>query len=115
MTKIQAEFHHPTASWQPALPGVAGMRERILSGESGSADHTRLLRLDPGTDSTAAGVLSHEFYEEVFIIEGDLTDLTLGERFTTGMYCCRHPRMLHGPYRSDEGCLLVEFRYTASP
>ena len=115
MTKVQAEFHNPTGEWQPASPEVDGLWEQVLSGTSGSDDHTRLLRFDPGTNTTAAGVLYHDFFEEVFIISGALTDLSLDATFSKGMYCCRHPGMPHGPYRSDSGCLLVEFRYSRAP
>jgi len=44
-------------------------------------------------------------------VDGDITDLRLGERFTAGMYACRPPGMEHGPWRSDNGALMVEFRY----
>jgi hypothetical protein len=57
------------------------------------------------------GVQSHDFWEEIFIIDGDLTDLRLGETFSKGMYACRPPGMKHGPWSSRHGCLLIEFRY----
>ena len=47
----------------------------------------------------------------MLIIDGDLTDLRLEERFTAGMDACRPPGMEHGPWRSEGGALMVEFRY----
>ena len=64
-----------------------------------------------GADFSFAGVLTHEFWEEVWIIEGTLTDLTLGKTFTASSYACRPPGMKHGPYRSDTGVLMFEIRY----
>jgi hypothetical protein len=49
------------------------------------------------------------------ILEGDFTDLTLGETFGPGMYACRPPGMLHGPWRTDAGALILEIRYPAPP
>jgi len=28
------------------------------------------------------------------------------------MYACRPPGMKHGPYRTEEGCMTLEVRYT---
>ena len=109
MAKPQLEFHLPTAKWEPA--GPEGFWVRILAEDPDSGDYTRLARLDPRTDTSELGPFSHDFHEEVVIIDGDLTDLALGETFTSGMYSCRPPGMLHGPYRTRSGCLLVEFRY----
>jgi hypothetical protein len=111
MAKPELEFHPPAGEWRPAMPGVEGMWEQILSTDPDSGDYTRLVRMEPGTDTSPAGVIEHEFREEVYLIEGDLTDLTLGQTFTAGMYCCRPPGMKHGPYRSESGCRMVEFRY----
>lgn len=111
MAKPELEFHIPGSDWRAAGDKVVGIWEQILSEDPGSKSYTRLLRFDPGVSSEANGTLTHDFWEEVFIVRGDLTDLRLGERFTAGMYACRPPGMPHGPWRSDEGVLMVEFRY----
>jgi hypothetical protein len=54
----------------------------------------------------------HPFWEEVFILEGALHDLTLDQVFPAGTYACRPPGMAHGPWVASEGCLTVEVRYT---
>jgi hypothetical protein len=64
---------------------------------------SRILRFAPGTDTTPNGIQIHDFWEEVYILEGSLTDLELGETFTAGMYACRPPGMKHGPWTSDTG------------
>lgn len=109
--KPELEFHIPDGAWRPAGGPVEGIDEMILSTD-GRPDgaYTRLMRFAPGTDSSPNGVLTHHFWEEVYIVEGDLTDLRLGETFTAGMYACRPPGMPHGPWRSESGVLMVEFR-----
>lgn len=116
MAKPELEFHVPGGEWrEPERNRVTGIYEKILSADDEGRAYTRLLRFDPGVDSTLNGPQVHDFWEEVFIVEGDLTDLRLGKRFSAGMYACRPPGMEHGPWRSDGGVLMVEFRYMIPP
>jgi 8-oxo-dGTP pyrophosphatase MutT (NUDIX family) len=70
-----------------------------------------MTRFEPGCQTE--GTMRHEFWEEVWILSGSLHDLRLGQTFTTGMYACRPPGMPHGPWRSDDGCVTFEVRYTS--
>lgn len=110
MPKPELEFHAPTAQWRPISGRAEGISELILASDPDTGDYTRLMRFEPGADSSANGVLTHDFWEEVYIVTGDLTDLRLDETFTAGMYACRPPGMAHGPWRSEQGVLMVEFR-----
>jgi hypothetical protein len=76
---------------------------------------TRILNFAPGCDTSPNGPQVHDFWEEVFILEGGIHDLTLGETFTAGMYACRPPGMPHGPWTSPDGCTTFEVRYSAGP
>lgn len=109
--KPEYEFHTPTGEWTPAGGEVQGLWEQILSADPNNRDYTRLMRFEPGTDTSPNGTLTHDFWEEVYIVSGDLTDLRLGQTFTAGMYACRPPGMPHGPWRSEGGVLMVEIRY----
>jgi ChrR Cupin-like domain len=116
MPKPELEFFRPDhLPWQPvtgsatAGAGGHGIREKILSRDQDSGDVTRLLRFDPGTETRET--ISHDFWEEVWILEGDLTDLGKQQMFTAGMYACRPPGMVHGPYRTTGGCTTFELRY----
>ncbi len=114
-SKPELEFQPVEAvDWTPVGGNVEGLYERVLaSGDRERGVVTRILRFEPGTDTTANGTLTHDFWEEVYILEGDLTDLRLGETFTAGMYACRPPGMEHGPWTTDAGCLTFEVRYEA--
>jgi ChrR Cupin-like domain len=112
MSKPELEFHAPAGGWRrPEGSRAEGIWEQILSTDDESGAYTRLLRFEPGADSSPDGAQAHDFWEEVFIVGGGLTDLTLGETFAAGMYACRPPGMRHGPWRSDSGVLMLEFRY----
>ena len=39
-------------------------------------------------------------------------DLGKGQTFSAGMYACRPPGMVHGPYRVPRGCMTLEIRYS---
>jgi hypothetical protein len=93
--------------------GGAGIDEKILSRDPLTGDVTRLLRFAPGVRT--AETIAHDFWEEVFILEGSVVDLGLDRTFTAGMYACRPPGMKHGPYASPAGALLFETRYRAEP
>lgn len=111
--KPEREFFPATeVEWTAALGGIVpGLFERILAADAAGVA-TRILRFDPGTDTSAAGIQRHDFWEEVFILEGSLHDLTLGRTFAKGSYACRPPGMPHGPWVAPEGCLTFEVRYT---
>lgn len=104
-------FSADRVEWAP-VSGVPGSEERVLSEDPETGLNSRLLRLAPGVvTSRTQGVVVHDHWEEILILEGEVTDLTLGETFTRGMYACRPPGMRHGPWESRTGCLLFEVRY----
>jgi hypothetical protein len=109
--KQEFEFFDPAGTpWEPGPQ--AGTMQRVLSADPEDTDIlTRLVRWAPGLDTTAAGVIRHGYVEEVYLLEGRLTDLTAGRTFTAGEYACRRPGMPHGPYRTATGCTMLEIRY----
>jgi ChrR-like protein with cupin domain len=111
MPKAEREFFPvDEVEWTPS-GGVAGLSERILAVDAESGLASRMLRFEPGTNTSAAGPQAHTFWEEVYILEGSLHDLTLNQTFTAGMYACRPPGMPHGPWVAPDGCLTFEVRY----
>lgn len=102
-------------AWTPVPGDADGLYERILAYDPVSGVATRMLRFDPGTDTTPNGVQVHDFTEEVYILSGSLLDLTLDETFGAGTYACRPPGMRHGPWQTEQGCMTFEARYYAAP
>jgi ChrR Cupin-like domain len=92
---------------------VPGLFERILASDPTTGVASRMLRFDPGTDTSSAGPQVHDFWEEVYIVEGSLHDLRLDQTFTIGSYACRPPGMAHGPWVAANGCVTFEVRYPA--
>jgi len=114
--KPEREFFRPDhLPWEPVVAsatggaGGSGVTQKILSRDPESGDVTRLLKFEAGVETTET--IAHEFWEEVWILEGEMIDLGKRQRFTAGMYACRPPGMIHGPYRVPTGCTMFEIRY----
>jgi hypothetical protein len=97
--------------WTRCEGAAEGLDERVLARNPEAGTATRILRFAPGTDTSPNGVQRHDFWEEVYVLEGSLHDVTLNRTFTAGMFACRPPGMAHGPWTSDEGCVTFEVRY----
>ena len=97
--------------WQP-VEGLEGMAEELtLAIDEETGDYTRLTRFLPGADTTPFGGKSHDYPEEVIIVEGRLYDAAFDRWLSKGDYASRPPGEVHGPFRTDEGCLVLEVSY----
>ena len=98
----------------PTEPLLDGLDERVIAHAGEPGVFTSIQRFAPGLDTSPNGTLAHDFWEEVYILEGEITDLRLGRTFVAGDYACRPPRMEHGPWQAgSKGCLTFAVRYSA--
>jgi ChrR Cupin-like domain len=105
---LSPEHRH---QWQ-AIPGFEGMAEEItLSIDAQSGEYTRLTRFHPGADTATFGGKSHAYPEEVFIVGGRLYDQAFDLWLETGHYASRPPGEVHGPFRTDVGCIVLEISF----
>ena len=97
--------------WTP-VAGLEGLAEQLtLSIDPASGEYTRLTRFLPGADTTAFGGNSHDYPEEVFIVSGRLYDAAFDCWLEPGHYASRPPGELHGPFRTDTGCVVLELSF----
>ncbi|MDA8210989.1 MAG: cupin domain-containing protein [Clostridia bacterium] len=110
MAKPELEFfdHDLNIGWRQVEGAMEGIIEKILSLDPETGSYTRILKFPPGITTTET--LVHDFWEEVYIIKGSLIDLKKQETYVEGMYACRPPGMLHGPYSIPHGCTTLETR-----
>lgn len=78
---------------------------------------TRLVRFGPGARTTVPFV--HDYEEEVYVLEGDQALLDAAATdiqavYRGGMYFLRPAGTFHGPFSSEQGCLLYELHYYRS-
>ncbi|MGA7810917.1 cupin [Bradyrhizobium sp.] len=120
INKKHDEFHalDMAAGWEVPAGYPSGIKQKILSGALDEANkkgsRTRLLKFDPGVFTVDPFV--HEYWEEVFLVSGDLTvgndkQGNGGTAFSPFTYACRPPGAFHGPFKSQAGCLLLEIHY----
>ena len=104
--------------WEVPPGYPIGIQQKILAGEldeeAKRGTRTRLLRFHPGAFTTKPFV--HEYWEEVYLLSGDLTvgndaDGHGGTPFQPHTYACRPPGAYHGPFKSNDGCMLLEIHY----
>ena len=106
------------AGWAVPEGYPEGIKQKILASDldekKKSGSRTRLLRFDPGVYTTAPFV--HNHWEEVYLLSGDLivgnnVEGEGGEAFHSPTYACRPPGVFHGPFKSEQGCMLFEIHY----
>jgi len=111
-----------TTYWNPLILGnddrwesidnTDGQIEQLtLAIDEEAGDHTRLTRFKPGADTTAFGSKSHDYPEEIFIIKGRLFDSAFNRWLEAGEYSSRPPGEVHGPFKTDVECIVLEISY----
>jgi len=91
------------------MEGIAD--EVTLALDEVTGDYTRLTRFKPGADTSSFGSRSHDYPEEIMIIEGRLYDAAFDRWLEAGDYASRPPGEVHGPFRTECGCVVMEISY----
>lgn len=100
----QSEFHSVADhTWNPIDPGVT---QALLNEDPTTGRRTLLQRWEPGASNARLRPFVHDYVEEIYMAEGDLYDMTLGQGWSSGAYAYRKPGMEHGPFQSEGGCLM---------
>lgn len=116
MPKSTATYWNPLSpdnrrQWTP-IKGLEGMAEELtLSIDPVTGEYTRLTRFLSGADTSAFGGKTHPYPEEVFIVSGRLFDQAFDLWLETGHYASRPPGELHGPFKTDVGCIVLEVSF----
>lgn len=109
---IEMETVDMSSGWEP-MSGIAGVEVKYLANdldeETRTGSRTRYVRVAPGTKTPEAQV--HTYWEDVFVLEGDLYPLPDGAAPDAPHYSLRPPGTAHGPFGSKNGCLLLEIQY----
>jgi hypothetical protein len=100
--------------WEP-VAGLEGVAEAVtLAVDPDSGDYSRLTRFLPGADTTRSGPQVHDYPEEVLVLEGSLYDAAFDRWLTVGDYASRPPGEVHGPFRTESGCVVFEVSYPSA-
>ncbi|MGZ4982187.1 MAG: cupin domain-containing protein [Methylobacter sp.] len=116
MTKSTSTYWNTLSSenrerWTP-IGGLEGVVEELfLSIDPVTRIYTRLIRFLPGADTSLFGNKSHPYPEEIFIVSGRLFDEAFDIWLEAGHYASRPPGELHGPFKTDVGCVVLEVSF----
>ena len=116
MPKSTSSYWNPlfqinNEKWTP-VKGLERIAEELtLSIDEITGEYTRLTRFLPGADTTPFGGKSHNYPEEIFIISGRLYDQSFDMWIESGHYASRPPGELHGPFKTDIGCVVLEVSF----
>jgi hypothetical protein len=120
MAKTTTSYWNPLTMendgrWTP-VAGLEGMAEELtLSMDATTGEYTRLTRFHPGADTAPFGGKSHDYPEEVFIVSGRLYDRAFDLWIEAGHYASRPPGEVHGPFKTDVGCVVLEVSFPHRP
>lgn len=94
------------------VEGTDGMLEQLtLAMDVATGDYTRLTCFKSGADTREFGAKSHDYPEEIYIISGRLYDEAFDMWLEAGHYASRPPGEVHGPFRCEQECLVLEVSY----
>ena len=116
MAKSTIAYWNPLLSsnkkeWQP-IDGLEGIAEELtLSIDTTTGEYTRLTRFHAGADTETFGGKHHDYPEEIFIVSGRLYDHAFDMWLETGHYASRPPGEIHGPFKTEEGCVVLEVSF----
>jgi hypothetical protein len=116
MAKTTITYWNPLSpenqgTWQQ-IEGLEGIAEELtLSIDNETGEYTRLTRFHPGADTAPFGGKSHAYPEEIFIVSGRLYDQAFDMWLETGHYASRPPGEVHGPFRTEKGCVVLEISF----
>ncbi len=116
MAKSTIPYWNPLAvehaqQWQ-AIEGMDNLADEItLSIDAVTGEYTRLTRFHPGANTAAFGSKRHTYPEEIFVISGRLYDAAFDMILEPGYYASRPPGEVHGPFKTDIGCVVLEVSF----
>ena len=94
------------------IEGLEGMAEELtLSIDPTTGEYTRLTRFLPGADTSPFGGKTHPYPEEIFIVSGRLYDQAFDLWLEAGHYASRPPGELHGPFKTEVECVVLEISF----
>ena len=116
MTKSTRTYWNPLSAdnrdaWKD-IEGLEGMAQELtLSIDETTGEYTRLTRFAPGADTFQFGGKFHDYPEEIFIVSGRLYDQAFDLWLEQGHYASRPPGEIHGPFKTEDGCLVLEVSF----
>ena len=116
MSKTTKTYWNPlnlenSSKWEIIENSKGMLEELTLAIDEKSGEYTRLMRSKPGADTASFGANSHDHPEEIFFEKGRLYDAAFDKWLETGEYASRPSGEVHGPFKADQECIVLEVSY----
>lgn len=109
-TYFNAMLDENADKWE-IIEGTDGLVEFYTLAIDEKGDYTRLTRFKAGADTSSFGAVAHLYPEEVMIISGRMYDASVKKWLKAGDYASRPPHELHGPFKTDVDCIVLEISF----
>jgi len=83
--------------------------QKILWRDEKTGSYARLIRTEAGFRGEKA--LIHDFDEVIYVLHGQQMNTKTGKIWHQGTFCLFPAGTEHGPFATDQGIHLIEFRY----
>lgn len=111
MSKQEIEFTSHKIFEIDGFKNIKGVSENMVKEYPKIGVFTRILQIHPNTDTTSNRIKMYNFWNKIIVTEGSIIDLRLNEEYTVGMVATYPPGKQHGPWKSPNGCEILEVRY----
>ncbi len=116
MAKSTTTYFNPLKSdnrgdWEDVDGSHGAVQQLTLAVDPDNGDYTRLTRFIGKVDTSYIGAKRHDYPEEVFIVSGRIYDVTFERWLDAGEYASRPPGEVHGPFITEDDCLVLEMSY----
>ena len=88
------------------IGGTIPVKRKTLAEDPETGAYTRIIYFPP--ESKMPEGKTHDFWEEIYILDGYMVDYSTDKVYPKGSYALRQAGILHGPFGSKLGCTILE-------
>ena len=81
-------------------------KNKVLAEDPETGAYTRIVYMPPGFKLSEPK--KHEFWEEIFVLDGYMIDYSSDKIYPKGSYALRQAGVMHGTFGSELGCTILE-------
>ncbi len=97
--------------WHEIDGSKGNLFERTIAIDEKTGDYTRLTKFNAGYSTEKFGPKSHDYPEEIFVVQGRLYDEAFDLWLEAGTYASRPPGEVHGPFKSESEVIILEMSF----
>jgi hypothetical protein len=101
-----------SGQWEDIEGSNGNLQQLTIAEDLETGDYTRFTKFKAGYSTKDYGAKSHNYPEEIFVVQGRLYDEAFNTWLETGCYASRPPHEVHGPFiAGKEDVVILEMSY----